>query len=466
MKTFFFFLLSCLLSISAIHASVRTVVSGKIVNPQSKTAAVTIFRNFVNYDQRVETAVLNDNGQFKITLKLANPTAAGFVHAGKEANIYLTPGDSIYVLFDPARLVETIRFSGRGANENNLLASFQRFERLPAFDDSIQLPALATEEEFRSYADYKRKRLLDLLFASGKKRPVAKHFREYIIADINYSWANLMFAYPKLHAKMEAPAPLSEGYYGFINTIKINNDKAMGCRSYIRFLDNYISTIIDENPDTVEIARPERAALYLQQYYSYRAAFKGEVQAYVLSKLLVESFQKGKIELMEESYRNFKAINTLPAYEKIVSRAYTTRQEMAPGNPAPDFTLTNDRGEKVSLKDFRGKVVYLNFWASWCIPCMSDQLDTLKEKFENNIVFLNVSLDQHEHAWRSLIERTGREGEHLLAKEGFNGTVAKLYHISSVPSYWLIDLNGNLITHGFVLTNDDIEAELEAILGR
>lgn len=467
MKIFFLFFLSLLLSVSVTLASVKTIVSGRIVNPQAKTSAISIYKNFVTYDQRIESAVLDSKGNFKIEFKLSNPVSAEFIHGGKQAKIFLAPGDSIALLVDPERMLETIRFTGKGANENNLLARVQRLELVPEFNDSIKLSTFTQEEEFKAYADYKRGKLLDIVFRNSPRRPISKHFREYMITDINYTWANLMFAFPQAVSKEERQA-LSSEYYQFINNIKVNNDKAMGIRSYIQFINNYTRVIIDNDVVADSLDKSERAAMYLQKYYSYRAAFKGEVQSYVLAKLLVESFQKGKLELMEECLKNFKAINSIAAYDKIVTRAYDTRVKMAPGNPAPNFTLANQKGEKVSLKDFRGKVIFLDFWASWCIPCIQNQskAQALRERYKDNVVFLNVSLDQHEASWKNMIEMFGRDGVHLQAKEGYNASVSKLFHINSVPSYWVIGRDGRLVSNGFAFMESDVTEEIEAALSQ
>src|SRR5213078_1032027 len=71
---------------------------------------------------------------------------------------------------------------------------------------------------------------------------------------------------------------------------------------------------------------------------------------------------------LAQSSVNFKAIPTLQPIKEI--------------GPTPDFTLLNAEGKKVSLKDFRGKTVFLNFWATWCVPCREEMpaLDRLQQK--------------------------------------------------------------------------------------
>lgn len=114
-------------------------------------------------------------------------------------------------------------------------------------------------------------------------------------------------------------------------------------------------------------------------------------------------------------------------------------------------TLTGINGESVSLEDFSGKVVYVDFWASWCGPC-KQQFPFSKElhgKFSQKqlkqIVFLYISIDENEEAWKAAIQQFGLEGKHAISKGGWKSSVTKLYGINSIPRYMLIGKDGRII---------------------
>ena len=80
--------------------------------------------------------------------------------------------------------------------------------------------------------------------------------------------------------------------------------------------------------------------------------------------------------------------------------------KLQPGKPAPDFTLRDLDGEPVSLSQFKGTVVLLDFWAGWCAPCIGDLvfLRRIEEKTApRSVVFLKVSLEK-EAAWRRAVD--------------------------------------------------------------
>lgn len=115
------------------------------------------------------------------------------------------------------------------------------------------------------------------------------------------------------------------------------------------------------------------------------------------------------------------------------------------GKKAVDFEFVTIEGEKKRLSDYKGKVVYLDFWASWCGPCRQQMpaAKEIKKHFEGqDVVFLYVSIDDKEQAWKQGIINMGVEGIQTRSG-GWGGTIPKLYNISSIPAYFLIDKQGN-----------------------
>ncbi len=117
---------------------------------------------------------------------------------------------------------------------------------------------------------------------------------------------------------------------------------------------------------------------------------------------------------------------------------------------APNFTLESIDGKKVSLSDFKGKVVYIDFWATWCGPCIAEMPHSkkLKEKFAGNdsIVFMYISVDNEDNidGWKSTVKKKGMTGVQLISREGNEERVAERYGISFIPTFVLIDKNGRI----------------------
>ncbi|MCU0358541.1 MAG: TlpA family protein disulfide reductase [Cyclobacteriaceae bacterium] len=131
---------------------------------------------------------------------------------------------------------------------------------------------------------------------------------------------------------------------------------------------------------------------------------------------------------------------------------------LAPGKPAPDFALPDSSGNPVKLSDFRGKIVYVDVWGTWCGPCLQQIPEALKlqESYKDKpVVFLYVALEYDEKditRWRKFIAGKYKRfldkpfpGVHVVAEKQFGNEAMKPYKINFAPTHMLIDQNGTMV---------------------
>ncbi|MDR9436758.1 MAG: TlpA disulfide reductase family protein [Thiohalophilus sp.] len=134
--------------------------------------------------------------------------------------------------------------------------------------------------------------------------------------------------------------------------------------------------------------------------------------------------------------------------------------------PAPDFTLSGPQGG-VELQKYRGRVVYLDFWASWCTPCRKSfpWMNTLQQRYaDDGLVVLAINLDQDTAAARRFLDKY--PASFTVAFDP-DGSVAERYDLKGMPSSYLIDRQGKLVmSHvGFRTSDADrLEARIKAQL--
>ncbi|OFY93983.1 MAG: hypothetical protein A3K10_08345 [Bacteroidetes bacterium RIFCSPLOWO2_12_FULL_31_6] len=138
------------------------------------------------------------------------------------------------------------------------------------------------------------------------------------------------------------------------------------------------------------------------------------------------------------------------------------------GTQAPDFTLNNAEGSPISLSSLKGKIVLIDFWASWCRPCRAENPNVVKaynKYHKKGFDVISVSLDgmpQQQNAkqdWLAAIEKDGLVWKnHVSDLKGWSSEVVPLYGIEGIPFTVLIDKEGNII--GTNLRGEDLENKL------
>ena len=205
------------------------------------------------------------------------------------------------------------------------------------------------------------------------------------------------------------------------------------------------------------------------RYDLAKEKLEGRVLYWFLAEDLIRGFKRGSkfFSWAKDKWEEFQENNPHPEYTEAVQAALYKALKLQPGQPAPEFTLHDLDGQPVSLSQFKGQVVLIDFWASWCAPCIGDlpDLRRIKQKAADQpLVFLNLSLDTDEAAWREAVDKHEIEGVHVRA-EGWGADVAKSYQVNSLPSYYLVDSQGLIVERLRILHNtDEIVATIEKSL--
>lgn len=171
---------------------------------------------------------------------------------------------------------------------------------------------------------------------------------------------------------------------------------------------------------------------------------------------LKSSYSKIDTSYFKDDNENFEKMRV--AYSKFYEDRQALKKELAKGTPSPSFeNFENYKGGKTSLKDFRGKYVYIDIWATWCGPCKVEIpfLKELEQRFHGrNIEFVSISVDDERRsgtmekahkAWGTMVADKNLSGVQLFTGNGWKADFIKKYKIDGIPRFILIDPKGNIV---------------------
>lgn len=230
-----------------------------------------------------------------------------------------------------------------------------------------------------------------------------------------------------------------------------------GSNIYRRFLYDYVKlsspikgTIVLGTREQVE---QKTTTLYnnmpLRNYHAGMNALSiNEIREWYGTRTVMDNFSYQNYDQSVGVYNDFITQVKSPRYADTLKQFFQNMKRLKPGMPAPGFSLKDENGRMVSLSQFKGKTVYIDFWGVNCSPCLYDiknSIPALHEKYKDkNVVFLNICVDSNEPTWKNSLKELNLHGTNLIATGWTQHPAVKAYNITGIPHYVLIDANGNI----------------------
>ncbi|WP_025006812.1 TlpA disulfide reductase family protein [Marinilabilia salmonicolor] len=203
-----------------------------------------------------------------------------------------------------------------------------------------------------------------------------------------------------------------------------------------------------------------------QYYHDFVMANTDNVVGAFLAMNMAGSMELNELEelvtSLQESNAGHPYVLELEKMLEPMKKQKAAETTIQAGNAAPEFTLADIDGNQVSLADFQGKYVFLDFWASWCSPCRKESPNMVKayEEFGGeNFEIVGVSLDKTAEPWLKAVEEDNMTWTLLHDPQG---DVANTYGVQSIPFTLLLDKEGNIIEKN--LRGEQLQNKLKELL--
>jgi thiol-disulfide isomerase/thioredoxin len=386
----------------------------KNFNNQIQIADFSKFANFLLPD--IEKSFIPDkDGQFSVSFKIDKPDYFTF---GRN-KLFLSPGDNLFVEIDYDYAEKAI-FKGKGA-EANIYLKNTPFPKAGSF--------LKAGEEIKNNFDNTLNNILSIARSREKElvsyKNLTSRFVQYekgrIKADIINSLFALRYYYTDV-IKKDSIALFKDDY--FKKGVPLMEEYAAGFYSPdLLDLEVYRDILHVINKSSSKISN-EINSKSIEQW----------IDANKLASKLKNTSNKDSLKSLQPTIEKISDVD----YRKLLNNLYDYRIVFGNGDTAKNFTALNENDLSVSLEKFKGSVIYLDIWATWCGPCLSEMpyFDSLKMKYKDtDIVFISLSIDSKIKEWKDFLISKNATGNQW----NINRLVLEDYAVDAVPRYIIIN---------------------------
>jgi len=405
---------------------------------------------------------------YKLSSKLDKPCFATLSYKSNGLKIYVEPGDELNVSFSDDQH-SPISVTGKGSANNNFFTAING-QFATDLNDSVIRQKMMTQsvDAFENDLFTLKKKQTEFLSECKDKDKLSPSFIQLMKNDISYRYWSLLLAYPIIRANSSAqiltvdqlPAPMTEP----LPKVQLNNDDAIISDSYRAFIYYYVVYFTSQangfkkfNDYSTEAGNKlafAKSKLQGEVFNSWLAQFCADEKDHVSPYMM-----KQMVSALKESD---KKLNYYPFVNQLCAARMAMKEEKSNNtvtNNSNDKQLasTDDQlgmkdvnGKPFTLADLKGKVVYIDFWASWCGPCRmmmpfsKEMHEKLTPKQKKEIVFLYISIDGDENAWKKAINDLGLQGTLVISPGNWGSKICSYFQINSIPRYMIMDKKGNI----------------------
>lgn len=413
------------------------------------TNVVLVYHMSVNEFQLVD-------GKATVQLDGEDALYAKVYYGEKSKDVYLQRGDEMNISFDANDFDNT--FSVKGGNEKAV--DYLNKIKVLGLPDNVYTQPWS---QFKKTVENKiasMKRLLKVRkFAADDK------FLKMEEGRITYFYANAFLMYPVSHLYLtgDTTMQLGKDYYDTLRQyVKEDYDYAD-----IDEYRNYMietSHVFDEAGKDIRQLYPKVLAEMSYIGDNIQSDKVREALIHFLAFTYVEGNGTDNITDLQNLYYTYV---TSPYLNDLFKKACAKWDKAAVGRPSPLFKGVDINGKEMTLRDFRGKYVYIDIWATWCGPCQKELpfLKKVEQKYKGrNIVFVGLSVDADKSKWEARVRSGALSGTQLYIGKGTK--FQSDYRISGIPRFILLDPNGRIVNPDMARpSSDDIVKILDSMPG-
>jgi len=406
----------------------------------------------------LDSSIVSTAGTYRFEFNITRPTEFqikdnnGYITYG----LYISPGDSLKYNYKIAGKIKTTTIDGKGHTFNAYRMDFvDKFylDSIIREKYSSSFKKLNTEEFTKLIDERKEDQLKFCIKYRKNSEGFSDEINNIAVNEIMFKWAvdklQYLWKYNYMN-KIKGNVDVDSTYFNFLSQIELNNPNLVWLPRYHKFLDAKSNMDFDNYRNTEDnITAIQYKCQNLIKANLISDTLKGINKSLSYALLIQKELKRSNkytpltLDSLWSLYKPLVVDSSLATY--LQNKIALFKHTLYNAEPI-DFSLLDENGDTVSLSDFRGKLVYLDFWETTCAPCLKEipESNKLQKKLKDeNVVFLNVSFDRSQEKWSKLIEDKNWGGVHLITNKTSDDQFLKSkFNFNGFPHYAIINKNG------------------------
>ena len=335
-------------------------LSGNVNPAQNEYLAIT-------YGEYLDSARIDKEGNFSVEIPVEESGFGMIFYNNRLVKIFIEAGKTLNISILGDNFPDKIDYSGDLGPINHYLQLSRRLDG----QTEISSEELFSKEpqEFIELTDSIREKKDKLLNEYMERYPeMDSGFAITRSTDILYNWASKQLLFPGYYALVNNKIPtLPDNYHqDYLSKLNLDNPALLNSQMYKTFLENYLdyreAVYLENHPEVEKLWFPGSVARFRVIHEEFTDQ---HIKDHLLFQSMSDHLDNFGTEHIDSFITNFRVSCTNEEYKKIIEKKFSTSETLSRGKEAPELSFYNKEGEKIKLSDLKGKLLYINFWASW-----------------------------------------------------------------------------------------------------
>ncbi len=422
------------------------------------------------YADFLDSAKIDQKGNFALDVPAREAGYGMLMYNNSMVELYIEPGKTLEINSISDNFPEKIEFGGELGPVNHYMQLARKLDQQTdiSSDDLYSKDPAAFCSLTDSIRNTKNRLLREYV---GKYPDMDTLFARKRATDILYTWANQQLLYPGYYLLMKNQIPpLPDQYHKkYLDLLELNNADLLISPMYKTFLENYLdykeAVYLDNHTEVEKLWFPGSVSRFrvINEEFTDQ-----EIKNYLLFRAMSDHLDNFGTDHVETFITNFRVSCTNEEYKTFIEKKFSMSELLARGKQAPELDFFDQEGNGVKLSDLKGKLLYLNFWASWSEWSIQEFpfWEKLRKDFEGyDISFVSISMDfvKDRNKWEYILDKQKLGGIQLIQDSESNSFTDK-YFINDLPRYLLIGPDGSIISAHAPRPSENMEVVLKNLL--